>query len=213
MAAPDALPGRRPLTAAGPHPNLGLAKPTGLALSPRVRWTHDRIVAAGVYPPAGSPSPRLEQQEDIMAQATTLSPQALITAAKALIEAYNDKDWERVKASITQDFVYDELATGRKVTGRDATVDVFKGWADAFPDSKGVYRAVHVAGNGTVVLEVTWKGTHRGPLQTPNGPIAATGKPFEVPACLVVEIAEEKARAQRQYFDMATLLRQLGVAG
>jgi hypothetical protein len=61
-------------------------------------------VAAGVYPPAGSPSPRLEQQEDIMAQATTLSPQALITAAKALIEAYNDKDWERVKASITSGF-------------------------------------------------------------------------------------------------------------
>jgi len=148
-----------------------------------------------------------------MAQATTLSPTALITAAKALIEAYNEKDWDRAKASITQDFNYDEVATGRKATGKDATLDLWKGWAEAFPDSKGAYRAVHVAENGTVVLEVTWKGTHRGPLRTPNGPIAATGKSIEVPACMVVEIADEKARTQRHYFDMTTLLRQLGVAG
>jgi steroid delta-isomerase-like uncharacterized protein len=148
-----------------------------------------------------------------MAQATTLSPKALITAAKALIEAYNEKDWDRVKASITQDFVYEEVATGRKVTGRDATIDLWKSWAEAFPDSKGTYRAVHVADTGTVVLELNWKGTHRGPLHTPSGPIAATGKLIDVPACAVVEVGDEKARTQRHYFDMTTLLRQLGVAG
>ena len=148
-----------------------------------------------------------------MAQATTLSSQALAAAAQALIEAYNAKDWERAKASITQDFVYDELATGRKLTGRDATIEAWKGWAEAFPDSRGEYRAVHVADQGTVVLEVTWKGTHRGPLQTPNGSIAPTGRTIEVPACGVGEIGDDTARVQRHYFDMATLLRQLGVAG
>jgi predicted ester cyclase len=64
-----------------------------------------------------------------------------------------------------------------------------------------------------VVLELTWKGTHQGPLQTPNGAIAATGQRIEVRACAIVEIAGEKARAQRHYFDMATLFQQLGVAG
>jgi steroid delta-isomerase-like uncharacterized protein len=148
-----------------------------------------------------------------MAQATTLAPQALITAAKALIEAYNDKNWDRAKAAISEDFVYDEVATGRKVTGRDATLAVWKGWAEAFPDSKGVFHAAHAAEPGTVVLELSWKGTHRGPLQTPKGPIAATGKAIEVRACAIVEMANEKARTQRHYFDMATLLQQLGVAG
>ena len=148
-----------------------------------------------------------------MAQATTLSPQALVTAAKALIEAYNDKNWERAKAAITEDFVYDEVATGRKVTGRDATLDAWKGWAEAFPDSKGVFHAAHAAEPATVVLELSWKGTHRGSLQTPKGPIAATGKTIEVRACAIVEMANEKARAQRHYFDMATLFQQLGVAG
>ena len=83
-----------------------------------------------------------------MPPTTTLSPQALITAAKALIEAYNDKNWDRAKASITKDFVYDEVATGRNVTGREATIEAWQGWAQAFPDSKGSYQSVIVADKG-----------------------------------------------------------------
>jgi steroid delta-isomerase-like uncharacterized protein len=146
-----------------------------------------------------------------MAQATTLSPQALTNAAKALIEAYNERNWEKAKASITPDFVYDEVATRRKVTGADQTIEVWKGWAQAFPDSKGSFQGTHVADDGTVVLEVTWTGTHQGPLQTPRGPIAPTGRRIEVRACAVVEVAGDRARAQRHYFDMATLLQQIGV--
>jgi steroid delta-isomerase-like uncharacterized protein len=147
-----------------------------------------------------------------MAQATALAPQALINAAKGLILAYNEKDWGKAKASITPDFTYDEVATGRKTSGADAAIEAWKGWAQAFPDSKGTFQGARAAEDGTVVLELTWKGTHQGPLQTPMGPIAATGKPIEVRACAIVEVAGEKARAQRHYFDMATLLRQLGVA-
>jgi len=147
-----------------------------------------------------------------MAQATAVSPQALLTAAKGLVETYNAKDWDRARATITNDFVYEEMGTGRKLTGADATLEAWKGWGQAFPDSVGTYRASHVANDGkTVVLEVTWSGTHRGSLQTPNGPIAPTGKRIEIPACMVVEVAGEKAKAQRHYFDMATLLRQIGV--
>jgi steroid delta-isomerase-like uncharacterized protein len=145
-----------------------------------------------------------------MAQATAVSPQALLDAAKALIEAYNAKDWDRARAAITADFVYEEIGTGRKVTGADATLETWRGWAEAFPDSIGTFRATHVADDGTVALEITWSGTHRGTLQTPQGPIPPTGKRFEVPACALVEVAGEKARAQRHYFDMGTLLRQLG---
>ena len=148
-----------------------------------------------------------------MPPATTLSPQALITAAKALIEAYNDKNWDRAKASITKDFVYDEVATGRNVTGREATIEAWQGWAQAFPDSKGSYQSVLVADKDTVVLELTWSGTHRGPLQTPKGAIAPTGKSIEVRACAIIQVAGELARTQRHYFDMATMFRQLGIAG
>lgn len=144
------------------------------------------------------------------AQATAVSPQALIDAAKAPFVAYNEKNWERVKSTITPDFVYDEVASRRKAQGPDAAIGLWQGWAQAFPDSRCSFDNALVSGD-RVVLEVTWRGTHRGQLQTPNGPIAATGKPIEIRACAVVELAGEKAKVQRHYFDMATLFEQLGV--
>ena len=144
-------------------------------------------------------------------QATAVSPQAMIEAAKTMIIAYNDKNWERAKAAITSDFLYDEVATGRRIEGADETLAAWKGWAQAFPDSKASFDRSYVAGNDTVVLELTWRGTHKGPLGTAMGNIAATGKSIEVRALAIVELKGEKARSQRQFFDMATLLQQIGL--
>lgn len=144
------------------------------------------------------------------AHTTQLSQDQLIQAAKAPLVAYSKKDWEAVRASITSDFVYDEVATHRRVKGVDEVMTVWKGWATALPDSKATFHNAFVSGTA-VVLEVTWQGTHTGPLQTPDGPIAATGKRIALRACNVIEIAGEKVKLQRQYFDMATMLQQLGV--
>jgi len=138
--------------------------------------------------------------------------QTLIDTAKAQVIAYNNKDWGAVRAAIAPGFVYDEVPTQRKVQGVDATIACWQGWATAFPDSKATFHSALVSGD-TVVLEISWRGTHTGPLQTPADPIAATGKPIDVRACQVVEVAGGQAQSVRQYFDMATLLRQLGVTG
>jgi len=143
--------------------------------------------------------------------ATTATPQALIDAAKAPFLAYNDKKWDKVKASVTPGFVYDEVATGRKTEGVDAALTLWQDWAKAFPDSKATFHGGLLSGN-SVVLELTWKGTHKGPLETPKGSIAATNKPIQIRACCVVELAGGKVKSQRQYFDMATLLQQIGAA-
>jgi steroid delta-isomerase-like uncharacterized protein len=145
-------------------------------------------------------------------QSTITPPQQLIDAAKALIQAYNDKNWNAVRASITPNFAYDEVGTGRKAQGADQVIALWQGWAKAMPDSRGTVNSA-VAGGSTVALELTWQGTHNGPLETPNGPLAATGKRFEIRACQVTEMVGDKAKAQRHYFDMATLLQQLGVGG
>ncbi len=139
-----------------------------------------------------------------------MAKQSLIDAAKAPIVAYNKKNWEAVKAAIAPRFVYDEVGTQRKAQGADKLLEMWQGWARALPDSKATFRTALVSGN-TVVLEVTWRGTHTGPLQTPGGEVAPTGNKFELRACQVVEVAAGKARAMRQYFDMATLMQQLGI--
>ncbi len=144
-------------------------------------------------------------------QSTMLSPQQLVNAAKAPILAFNEKNWDAVRASISPDFVYDEVSTGRKVQGPDQVIPLWQGWATAFPDAKATFQRELVCGN-VVVLEQTWQGTHKGPLQTPDGPIPATGNRIDVRACMTVEVAGDKAKMQRHYFDMGTILRQIGAA-
>jgi steroid delta-isomerase-like uncharacterized protein len=147
-----------------------------------------------------------------MSPKTLLSQDQLIASAKAPLLGYNAKDWAAVQAGITKDFVYDEVATRRKVQGAEETIAVWKGWAAAFPDSKATFDKALVAGE-TVVFELTWRGTHTGPLQTPSGTIPPTGKSIEVRGCAIQDLAGDRVRTQRHYFDMATLLEQLGVKG
>lgn len=146
------------------------------------------------------------------APTTKIAPEHLIQAAKAPLLAYNDKNWQAARACMTSNSVYDEVATHRKTKGIDETLALWKGWAAAFPDSKATFHDAYVSGD-KVVIELTWKGTHTGPLQLPKGPIAATGKKMEMRACCVLELEGEKVQLERQYFDMATMLQQLGITG
>jgi steroid delta-isomerase-like uncharacterized protein len=141
---------------------------------------------------------------------SVMSDDTLVDAAKAPTLAYNDKDWDAVNQAVTSDFSYDEVATHRNVRGVADFISASKGWAAAFPDSRATFEAAYVSGN-TVILELTWRGTHSGPLQMPTGEIPATGRTIEMRACQVVDIADGKARGTRQYFDMATMMTQLGV--
>jgi predicted ester cyclase len=77
-------------------------------------------------------------------------------------------------------------------------------------DDPGSRNHAHVSGV-TVIFELTWRGTHTGVLQTAAGEIPATGKRIEIRACQFIEVAFDKARNIRHYFDMATMLAQLGV--
>jgi steroid delta-isomerase-like uncharacterized protein len=146
------------------------------------------------------------------AQSTMIPRQRIIDAAKAPMLTFNEKNWDAVRASISPDFVYEEVGTNRKVQGVDQVLQLWQGWATAFPDAKATFHREHLS-DDSVVFEVSWRGTHKGPLQTPNGPIAATGNRMDVRACMVIEVVGDKAVAQRHYFDMGTILQQLGVTG
>lgn len=139
-----------------------------------------------------------------------MAQQSVVDIAKAQAIAYNEKNWDKVKAVVAPEMVYDEVGTQRKVQGIENLLAVLKGWATAMPDSKATFSSETVSGN-TVVLEMTWRGTHKGPLKMPAGDIPATGKNFELRACQVIEVANDKVKSVRHYFDMGSLLRQLGV--
>jgi steroid delta-isomerase-like uncharacterized protein len=140
------------------------------------------------------------------------SPQALIDIAKSSVMAYNEKNWNNVRTALTSDALYDEVATQRKIQGLDQVVDCWQGWARAFPDSKATFHNAIASGN-IVCLELSWRGKHTGTLELPTGPVAATNRSIDIRGCQVFEMSENKAQIIRHYFDMATLLQQLGLAG
>jgi len=129
--------------------------------------------------------------------------------AKAATIAYNDKNWDRVKELLAADAVYDEKSTERRIQGVGQILDAWKGWATAIPDSKATF-VRELASGDTAVIEVVWTGVHTGPLQMPSGPIPASNKPIRVPACQVIQVEGEKVKSFTDYFDMLTLLTQIG---
>jgi steroid delta-isomerase-like uncharacterized protein len=136
----------------------------------------------------------------------------VIEIAKATVTAYNEKNWNEMRDLLTADAVYDEKATSRRLEGSGQIIEALQGWAQAFPDSKGTFIREFVS-NDSVVLELVWKGVHTGPLQTPTGAIPASNKPIEVPACEIFRVEGGKVRSATHYFDMLTLLNQIGVTG
>ena len=133
----------------------------------------------------------------------------VIEIAKAAVTAYNEKDWNRTRDMLATDAVYDEKATNRRLEGADQIIEAFQGWANAFPDSKATFIREFASGD-TAVLELVWKGVHTGPLQTPTGAIPASNKPIDLPACEVFRVEGEKIKSSSHYFDMLTLLKQIG---
>ncbi|HEV8470011.1 MAG TPA: ester cyclase [Candidatus Limnocylindria bacterium] len=132
-----------------------------------------------------------------------------VQLAKQSTEAFSAGDWERFKAPFSSDAVYEEIATQRRDQGPDAIVKTAKAWKKAFPDAKGTITKVVESGD-TVVLEITYEGTHRGDLEGPMGTIPATYKSVKLPAVQVNTFKGDKIVESKEYFDLMTLLAQIG---
>ena len=138
-----------------------------------------------------------------------LTADAMVKVAREQVAAFNSGDWERLHAGLAADCRYDELGTARTIAGPEQIVELFKGWKQAFPDAVGTVTSA-VASGDMVALEVTWNGTHTGPLTTAEGTIPASGMRQETPAAFFFIFALDKIKASRHYFDSLTLLKQIG---
>ena len=142
-------------------------------------------------------------------QSEALTADELVKTARKQIDAFNDGNWEQMRGLLTPGARYHEFGTERVIEGPEQIIEAFKGWKTAFPDAAGTVTS-SVAGGDTAVLEVTWKGTHTGPLTTAAGTIPASGKSQETPAAVFYVFEGAKIKASRHYFDAMTLLKQIG---
>jgi steroid delta-isomerase-like uncharacterized protein len=142
-------------------------------------------------------------------QSEALTADELVKIARDQIDAFNEGDWEQLRAMLTSDARYHEFGTERKAEGPEEIIELFKGWKTAFPDAAGTVTSVFASGD-KAALELTWKGTHTGPLTTAEGTIPASGKIQETPGAVFYTFEGSKITSMRQYFDSLTLLKQIG---
>ena len=97
------------------------------------------------------------------------------------------------------------------VVGRAPFLEMIKGWYAAFPDLR--HEILDYAEDGEhAAYTVRVTGTHTGTMQTPNGPVPATGKRVDFRALDHVTFgADGRACTWNAYFDMLTTLEQLGL--
>ena len=106
------------------------------------------------------------------------------------------------------DAVFTQMALPQPFTGREAIAGMLRlFYEDAFSDAQGELRTVAAdTQRGLGFIEFTFRGRHTGALMA----IQPSGRQVEVPMLGVYEIGGGKIQQARLYYDMATLLRQLG---
>ena len=126
-----------------------------------------------------------------------------------VVEAFSAADWPRLRALVAPDVVYQETGTQRRTDGVEEYLRLCRGWKEAFPDARGTVRNAVAAGD-TAAVEVTWEGTHSGPLPGPGGVLHPTGKAIVGQATMWFTVVGGRARDIRHHFDLMALLQQVG---
>jgi steroid delta-isomerase-like uncharacterized protein len=138
-----------------------------------------------------------------------MAEQDAIKAVQANIAAFNAGDAQKMAATLADNTVYEEMATQRRLQGKEAAVKLALEWRQAFPDAKGTIQRITASGN-TVTAEILWEGTHKGTLTSPAGAIPATGKRVQMRAVQVTTVEGGKLKQTNHYFDLMTMLQQIG---
>ncbi len=116
--------------------------------------------------------------------------------------AWNSHDPDKVVTYYSEDVVYEDVAYGAVNHGRDELRKFAAGFIEAVPDLKleVVSSSIH---NGHGVAEWVLSGTDKG--------LYKTGKKFSVRGASVFEMRGGKCSSNKDFYDLATIMRQVGV--
>jgi steroid delta-isomerase-like uncharacterized protein len=102
---------------------------------------------------------------------------------------------------------YEIVATGEIFDGASEVQAFWNEIFGAFRDFTNTIEQTHSA-EGSVVVEGTSAGTHLGPYRG----LPPTGRSVRWPFCAVFVFEQDRLLIERVYFDLGTVLRQIGVA-
>jgi steroid delta-isomerase-like uncharacterized protein len=124
--------------------------------------------------------------------------------------ATNKQDYPAMAALYTPEAVYVRLSHPA-VRGREAIQAYLEEADKPFSDIR-LETSVLIEERNIVTAEWTWRATHTAPLAlSGEAEVPATGKTVEIFGVSVCEIADGKFAGQRDYYDSAVMMAQMGL--
>ncbi|MEM8630363.1 MAG: ester cyclase [Pseudomonadota bacterium] len=125
-------------------------------------------------------------------------------------ESWDLRDPDRGAEVIANDCAFEDVARDEAQTGPEAYKADYHRWRAAFPDGEVKVTRVIVDGDWAVV-EFLNRGTQTGTLKSSFGTFPPTGRRMEVRYCSVMRVRDGKVVEGRDYYDQASIARQLGL--
>ena len=133
--------------------------------------------------------------------------EAIVREIKSHLEAESTQNLPALLAGMTEDCYNLVLCDPSPLyQGPDAVARRYRGLWAALPDLQVRLRRIVAIDGDLAVTEHTLSGTQRGPLFG----IAPTGRAVQVETVVIWEFTGERIRGETVYFDLATMLRQVG---
>lgn len=125
-------------------------------------------------------------------------------------ESWDLRDPERGAAVIAEDCHFEDMARGELLAGREGYKRDYYRWREAFAD--GEVKIVNlIVQNTWAVVEYINRGTQTGTLHSDLGTFPPTGRRMEARYCSVMRVADGMVVEGRDYYDSASIARQLGL--
>lgn len=127
-------------------------------------------------------------------------------------ESWDLRDPERGAAVIAPDCQFEDVARGEAQIGPEGYLADYLRWRAAFPDGEVKVVNVITGGDGPDgwgVVEFLNRGTQTGVLHSRLGDFPPSGRRMEVRYCSVMRVLDGKVVEGRDYYDSASIARQL----
>jgi ketosteroid isomerase-like protein len=131
--------------------------------------------------------------------------------ADKIVKTMNSADPVAVTNLYTQDAVMIQSGEPGPIRGRAALLKYQQDFYRAFSDFKVEFPSIFYSGD-TIIFEGVGHGTFTGPMATPEGDVAPTGKRVNLRFVFLAKIAPDGLIAEdRTYFDSLDEMKQLGL--
>ena len=126
--------------------------------------------------------------------------------AEQYIAAFNSHDWNKIGPFFADDCIHEDMASGMSFHGKQDLKAYMDGIFTRAPNVKLKLESAFLSGDW-MAYEWTYSGRYTG--DEPGR--KATGREFSIRGASVSELRDGKIRRNRDYYDMTTFLRQLGL--